>query len=110
MKLLFDQNLSPKLVQRLADILPGSQHVSEIGLGSEDDQKVWRFAQTNGFTVVTKDADYNDLSVLFGSPPQIIWLRLGNCTTAQVERCLRRNIEMLEALEIDSTLRVLELL
>lgn len=37
MKLLFDQNLSPKLMNRLADPFPGSAHVLSLGLDREDD-------------------------------------------------------------------------
>src|SRR5262245_38595368 len=83
MKLLFDQNLSPKLVNRLADLFPGSVHVQSAGLDSADDDQIWAYARTNGLDIVTKDEDYNNLSVLRGSPP--IWLQLGNCTTSQVE-------------------------
>jgi predicted nuclease of predicted toxin-antitoxin system len=84
MKLLFDQNLSPKLVNRLADLFPGSSHVQSVGLGCADDHQVWEYARLNGFAIVTKDADYNNLSVLRGQPPKVIWLQLGNCTTAQL--------------------------
>ena len=41
MKLLFDQNLSPKLVTRLADLFPGSLHVQSAGLDQADDEKIW---------------------------------------------------------------------
>ena len=67
MKLLFDQNLSPKLVHRLADLFPGSGHVQSVGLGCADDDQVWEHTRLNGFTIVTKDADYNNLSVLRAS-------------------------------------------
>ena len=74
MKLLFDQNLSPKLPMRLADLFPGSQHVLELGLDAADDDDVWEEARQMGFTVVSKDEDYSHLSVLRGSPPKVIWL------------------------------------
>ena len=64
MKLLFDQNLSPKLVNRLADLFPASIHVQSAGLDCADDDQVWEYARLNGFAVVTKDEDYNNLSVL----------------------------------------------
>ena len=59
MKLLFDHNLSPKLVNLLADLFPGSSHVQSIGLDCADDDQVWEQARLNGFAIVTKDADYN---------------------------------------------------
>lgn len=109
MKLLLDQNLSPQLVYRLADLFPGSLHVSTAGLGSADDRIVWRYAESEGFTIVTKDADFNDLAVLLDSPPQVIWLRLGNCTTKQVETHLRENVEIIEAFSLNPDAAVLEL-
>jgi predicted nuclease of predicted toxin-antitoxin system len=100
-KLLFDQNLSPKLVNRLADLFPGSDHVQSAGLDRADDDRVWEHARLNGFAIVTKDADYNNLSVLRGSPPKVIWLQLGNCTTAQVEAVFRARFADIEAFEND---------
>jgi predicted nuclease of predicted toxin-antitoxin system len=72
MKLLFDQNLSSKLVSRLADLFPHSSHVQGVGLDCASDDQVWEYARLNGFAVVTKDEDYNDLSVLRGSPPKVV--------------------------------------
>jgi predicted nuclease of predicted toxin-antitoxin system len=71
-KLLFDQNLSPKLVKSLVDLYPNSDHLDLLELGTADDVLVWKYAEQNGFTVVTKDADFADLSVLFGFPPKVI--------------------------------------
>ncbi len=62
MKLLFDQNLSPKLVNRLADLFPGSAHVQTAGIDCADDEQVWQYAKANGFAIVTKDEDFNNLS------------------------------------------------
>jgi predicted nuclease of predicted toxin-antitoxin system len=101
MKLLFDQNLSPKLVNRLADLFPGSSHVQQEGLDCADDNQVWDHARQNGFAIVSKDEDYNNLSVLRGSPPKVIWVQLGNCTTAQVEAGFRARFADIEAFDKD---------
>jgi len=93
MKLLFDQNLSPRLVNRLADLYPNSQHVSFIGLDQADDRAVWEFANQNDFTVVTRDSDFSELSLLQGFPPKVIWVRRGNCSTNQIEEILRSHNE-----------------
>jgi predicted nuclease of predicted toxin-antitoxin system len=69
-KLLFDQNLSPRLVPRLSDLYPASSHVSAVGLGEADDAAVWEYAKDHGFAIVTKDSDFNDVSVLRGFPPK----------------------------------------
>ena len=74
MKLPCDQNLSPKLVNRLADLFPGSSHVQSVGLDGAEDVQVWEHARLNGLAIVSKDADYNNFSVLWGSPPKVIWL------------------------------------
>ena len=89
MKLLFDENLSPRLSEVLSDIYPGSAHVHTCGLGSADDSAVWQYAKDNAFTIVSKDSDFQERSVVFGSPPKVIWLRATNCTSRDIERLLR---------------------
>ena len=106
-KLLFDQNLSPKLITRFADLYPNSNHLDLLGLGTADDVIVWEYAKQNNFLIVTKDADFSDLSVLRGFPPKIIWIRRGNCSTDSIEEILQlhsNEIENLIADEIFGTL------
>ncbi|HUP50806.1 MAG TPA: DUF5615 family PIN-like protein [Thermoanaerobaculia bacterium] len=83
MKLLLDQNISRKLVARLVDIYPGTAHVAQIGLERATDSDIWYYARTHDFVIVTKDSDIVELSVLRGRPPKVVWLRLGNATTAE---------------------------
>lgn len=89
MKLLIDENLSPRLVHLLADLYPDSTHVHVCGLGAADDAQIWDHAKSQGFVIVSKDFDYFERSILFGSPPKVIWLRMGNCTTRDIESVLR---------------------
>lgn len=89
MKLLFDENLSPRLPRALADLYPDSAHVHECGLGATDDSTIWQYAQEHGFTVVSKDSDFQDRSILGGHPPKFIWIRAENCTTSEIENLLR---------------------
>ena len=89
MKLLFDHNLSYKLVGRLADLFSDSEHVRNINLHEAEDRTVWEYARANGFAIVSKDEDFRQLSFLYGAPPKVIWVRLGNCTTADIEQALR---------------------
>ncbi|MFM7365330.1 MAG: DUF5615 family PIN-like protein [Cuspidothrix sp.] len=63
MKLLFDHNLSPRLVDKLAVIYPNSQHVFLLGLDQADDRILWEYAKQNEFIIVTRDADFNELSL-----------------------------------------------
>jgi len=80
-KLLFDQNLSRRLVDRLAAAFPGSTHVAAIGLDAAPDEQIWAHAAAEGFAVVSKDSDFRQLAFLHGSPPEIVWLRVVNVTT-----------------------------
>jgi len=91
LKLHFDQNLSRKLPRRLGDIYPESQHVVEVGLEEADDSDIWQYAKEKGLTIVSKDTDFQQRSLLYGSPPKFIWLRVGNCSTADIEALLRRS-------------------
>jgi predicted nuclease of predicted toxin-antitoxin system len=109
MKLLFDQNLSPRLAARLFDVFPGSSHVFLLGLDHAEDVEVWNFARDHGFAVVTKDADFGEMSTLKGFPPKVVWLRIGNCTTSRVEELLRSNQEAIERLEREPTIGIVSL-
>ncbi len=99
MKLLFDANLSPRLVAPLRDIFPGSVHVFEVGDLVADDMSIWSHARDNGFTIVSKDSDFHRMSFVLGAPPQVIWLRVGNCATSVVERLLRGRFPDIEFFE-----------
>ena len=98
MKLLFDQNLSPRLVDLLADVFPGSSHVQEAGLDRANDEDVWHFALTHGFTLVTKDSDFQERSQVAGSAPCVVWIRRGNCSTTIIEAMLRKHAELIATL------------
>jgi predicted nuclease of predicted toxin-antitoxin system len=89
-KLLFDENLSRKLAARLADLFPASIHVSHAGLLEASDAAVWDYAKTNGFTIVSADADFFELAVTLGPPPKVIWLRRWTHPTRDAESVLRR--------------------
>ena len=109
MKLLFDQNLSPRLAERMKNIFPDSQHVYPLGLGSVLDTEVWSYAKREGFAIVTKDADFSDLCMLLGFPPNVIWIRRGNCKTSDIEALLRSHVKAIEMLDIDDQTGVLAL-
>ena len=104
MRLLFDQNLASKLAASLSDIFPGSIHVRNVGLDCADDRLVWEYALKNGFTIVTKDSDFNILSVYKGFPPKVIWLKTGNCTTTQIETLFRLKSDDIYVFETDPSL------
>ncbi len=109
MRLLFDQNLSPKLVERLSDIFPGSIHVSRVGLDRAADEEVFSYASRHGYAIVSKDADFADMGQVRESAPKVIWLRLGNRTTPEIEMALRSRLPAIETLGGDPDARVLML-
>ena len=91
MKLLVDENLAPRLAGDLADLFPGSIHVSSAELGSTPDGAIWEYAKAHRFTFLTKDKDFASLSITWGAPPKVILLQTGNCSTAKIERLIRHN-------------------
>lgn len=109
MKLFLDHNVSHKLVARLADVYPGSTQTRLLRFGRSGDSELWFYARSGGFIFVTKDSDIAELAVLHGAPPKVVWLRMGNCSTAEVERVLRANRRQIEDLANDPERIVLEL-
>jgi predicted nuclease of predicted toxin-antitoxin system len=109
MKLLFDENLSPKLPKYLSDLFPHSFHVRDVGMKATIDPIVWDYAKENDFMIVSKDADMHDLSLVFGNPPKVIWLRLGNCSTSDVAGLLRREFGAIKSFYEDKNLSLLAL-
>jgi predicted nuclease of predicted toxin-antitoxin system len=109
LKLLFDQNLSRKLVPRLANIFPNSSHVQFHGFTEAMDSEIWDFAKAQEFCIVTQDADFAERSRLYGSPPKVIWLRCGNTPTSNVEAILRSGAEEIKEFLESATLDCLEL-
>ncbi|MPZ87560.1 MAG: hypothetical protein GEU81_05685 [Nitriliruptorales bacterium] len=109
MRLLFDQNLPPRLVTTLVTMYPGSVHVSMVGFDRAADRLVSDYACDHGYIVVTKDADFTELALASGSGLKVVWLRLGNCTTSKIEMVLRDCREAISRLGEDPDARVLSL-
>ena len=109
MKLLFDQNLSHRLVAQLAAEFPGSAHVRDAGLAKSPDPDVWSYAIANGFAIVSKDTDFQHRALVHGHPPKVVWVRLGNCSTAAVAALLRNRQADLLAFEADAAAAFLAL-
>jgi predicted nuclease of predicted toxin-antitoxin system len=108
MKLLFDQNLSFKLCQVIADLFPESNHVRLLGLSAASDRDVWDYAKTHDFTIVSQDADFAEMTALLGSPPKVIWLRAGNQSTPAISTSLRHHAELIVAFGSDHNAACLE--
>lgn len=109
MKLLFDHNLAPALVNRLKALYPNSNHVYRLGLDQIPDVEVWEYARQEGFLIVTKDADFSDICSLRGFPPKIVWIRRGNCKTADIEAILRSHYDDIKELNNNEIMGMLTL-
>jgi len=96
MKLLFDQNISYRIVRLLQKTFPGCKHVKEMELDNMQDSEIWEFAKTNDFAIVTSDADFYDLAVIKGIPPKVIWVRTGNTSTLNISRLMIENRDQIE--------------
>ena len=109
MKLLFDQNLSHRLVNLLAVEFPGSQHVRDVGMAEASDPVIWKYAAASGFLIVSKDTDFQQRALLLGWPPKVVWVRLGNCSTQEVVEHLRDHHLDVFAFDADPTASFLAL-
>ena len=96
MKLLFDQNISFRLVDKIAEYYPNAKQVKNVGLVGLPDIQIWNFAKKNNYTIVTFDADFYDLANIKGHPPKIIWLRFGNTTTNNIAKLFIEKFELIE--------------
>jgi predicted nuclease of predicted toxin-antitoxin system len=88
-RLLLDENLSRRLIGQLADLFPGSVHVSSEELLHASDTPAWEYAKTFGFSIVTADADFYELAITLGAPPKVVWLKGCDYPTAVAARLIR---------------------
>jgi predicted nuclease of predicted toxin-antitoxin system len=109
MKLLFDQNLSHRLLTELGDLFPGSLHVRMLGLAEADDLQIWNYAKSHNLVIVTQDSDYADWNKLRGAPPKIVWLRCGNTTVDQMHLKIRNSADRIHLLQSELDIEVVEI-
>jgi predicted nuclease of predicted toxin-antitoxin system len=100
-RLLFDENLSPRLVDKLAGVYPDSLHVRSVGLRAKEDAIIWEYARQNDLIIVSKDNDFRQLIFLKGPPPKVVWLSVGNAATEAICYLLQDNFSNLEAFKAD---------
>jgi predicted nuclease of predicted toxin-antitoxin system len=109
MKLLLDENLSRRIVPFLQDPYPGSTQVALVGLERADDRTIWNYAKDNGYVIVSRDADFEELSMFLGQPPQVIWLRVSNQSKAAILNLLVANQDAITSALQDEHLACIEL-
>jgi Uncharacterized protein conserved in bacteria len=108
-KFLLDQNLSYKLVADLQTLYPGTSQVRLLGMQRADDGTIWEHAKRHGFIIVTQDSDFHELSVLYGHPPKVIWLKCGNAPKDTIRRILIGNVDAIRRFHEDSQHSCLEI-
>ena len=96
-KLLFDQNISYRIVKSLSPVFSESRQVKTVGLENQNDIEIWQYAKDNAYTIVTFDADFYDISLIKGFPPKVLWLRTGNLTTLEIAEKL--NLQILDVFD-----------
>ncbi len=96
MRLLFDQNLARRLVAKLSVEYPDSAHVADLKLDTATDRAIWDYAGAHDYVIASKDTDFRQLAFLFGPPPKVIWLRVGNVSTSVIEELLRKSVDTVD--------------
>ena len=102
MKLLLDENLSRRLVPFFVHDYPGTSQVSLLGMEQASDMDLWRYAKQENFVVVTRDADFQEIALVHGHPPSVIWLKTENPSKAVTLKLLLDYREhIVQALQLD---------
>ena len=109
MKLLIDENLSPKLVRYLADTFPDSLHVRDVQLDARQDEAIWQWARANDYTILTQDDDFFLLAQLRGQPPKVVCLRFGNQRVRDIADQLRQQAVLISDFIFEGRAACLEL-
>ena len=95
MKLLLDENLSDRIISRVADLFPDSTHIKAVGLREADDFVVWEWAKKHGFTIVSKDTDFRQRAIVFGHPPNVHMATRRDCQTGLITNLLRSRYQVI---------------
>lgn len=109
MKLLFDQNLSYRIIKKILNSFPDSKHISEVKLTNSDDKAIWYYAQKENFIIVTHDSDFDDLFLLNGFPPKIIKFKIGNLSNEEAVSIILKNEKSIREFIMDEESGFLEI-
>jgi predicted nuclease of predicted toxin-antitoxin system len=108
-RILLDQNLSPKLVRQLADIFPELETVYDHELVGASDPVIFDWARRVGVSaVISADRDFVRLAEHFGAPPKVIRIERCDFPSRVVAALLRREAVRIQAF-LESSRAVLEL-
>ena len=108
-KLLFDQNLSYRIIKQIESLFPSSSHVKLLNLDQVDDLTLWKYAKVNNFHIISKDTDFNNINTLYGYPPKVIWINTGNTSTSAIIDLLQQKNDIITAFLDNDEIGFLEL-
>jgi len=109
MKLIFDENISHRILKKLSIEYENSIHCKSINIAPKTDQTIWEYSKSNDFTIVTFDEDFYEWMMLKGFPPKIIWLRTGNTTTSIIAELLNKKSSEIKEFHGNPEIGILEL-
>jgi predicted nuclease of predicted toxin-antitoxin system len=81
---LIDVNLPPRLARWLSSRGHDGKHLSDLDLLTATDTRIWDRGKSQGEIIVSKDNDFYDRSLIFGAPPQVFHIAVGNCSNARL--------------------------
>jgi predicted nuclease of predicted toxin-antitoxin system len=110
MNILFDQNISFRIIPLIQDIFPKAKQVRQLDLENKSDKQIWEYAKQHDFIIVTFDSDFYDFSLVWGHPPKIIWIRTSNQTTQNIEKIIRKHCDAISDFQNDNDLACLEII
>ena len=110
MKLLFDANISWRILKIIESDFSDCSHVNQIKVNQPaKDIEIWEFARQNNFTILTHDDDFEKLLLLKGAPPKVIILKTFNKNTKQIAEILISKKEVIESFILTDELMILEI-
>jgi len=109
MRLLFDQNISFRILKIIPELFIGSSHIKTEGLTNSTDFEIWEYARIHNFIIVTHDSDFHDLYLLKGFPPKILWFQTGNLQTSELALILKNRQNDIVEFSINDKLGCLEI-
>jgi predicted nuclease of predicted toxin-antitoxin system len=110
-RILLDQNLSPKLITKLEDILPGLESVYDHDLTGASDPVISDWARKLEFSaLISADLDFVQIAKRVGPPPKVIRIERCAFPSRIIEQLIRREaIRIHEFLQSERAVLLLKL-
>lgn len=96
MNFLIDVQLPPRLAPWLEAKGFEARHAMDIAGGlTMPDAALWEIGKNSSEIIISKDWDFYERALLKGSPPQVLHIALGNCSTADLFNYLDERWEII---------------